>query len=240
MLREQTARGNAGKAVSLEKLTNQLRRDIAANPKKAAALGVMIVVALYFWGPLIWGWLPANDKTKPKVDVASLILTDDPADPNQAAKGRSNSQFRWEKVRQLIGEDSQMASATFDAAWIDPFGKPAPARPETAAEATTTAAATKSETAPEPTAAGLVLGGIMIGPRTKVATINGEACHEGDTLTVTDTVDKSQNLEFRVARINRRQVEVECQGRTFVLEVGQAKLASGDDIGRNPPKRNER
>jgi hypothetical protein len=40
--------------VKLDKLVKQLRRDATANPKKTALLGVMALVALYFWGPLLW------------------------------------------------------------------------------------------------------------------------------------------------------------------------------------------
>ncbi|MBW8884592.1 MAG: hypothetical protein JF612_07410, partial [Planctomycetia bacterium] len=94
------------KAVNLEKLAKQLRRDTAANPKKAAALGLMILVALYFWGPLAWKWFSASgSKRSAKTSLASLILTDDPVEPSQQTKARGGAKFKWEKARQLIKQD---------------------------------------------------------------------------------------------------------------------------------------
>src|SRR5580765_6714378 len=86
----------------------------------------MVLVALYFWGPLAWKFLKAGGaKQNSKANMASLILTDDPIEPSQQTKGGSRIRFKWERVRQLIQQDPHMLSATFDASWVDPFGKPA-------------------------------------------------------------------------------------------------------------------
>jgi len=47
--------------VSLNKLTKKLKRDAQRSPKKAAALGLLCVVALWFWAPLVWGWIAPED-----------------------------------------------------------------------------------------------------------------------------------------------------------------------------------
>jgi hypothetical protein len=70
-----------------------------------------------------------------------------------------------------------------------------------------------------------------------VATINGEACHEGDVLEITDKMDKSVSRRFRVVKIMREGVEVEIGGRTLMLDLKQSKLEHGDEIERGrPPK----
>jgi hypothetical protein len=210
---------------------------MGANPKKAAALGLMIVVALYFWGPLVWNWLPAGaGNAKAKADMSELILTDDPVAPQPGAKARGGGGFRWEKVRDSIRRDPHMVSAAFDAAWLDPFAKPVSSAPEAQSTAAPPAATVvAADLTSDPASSGLVLGGIIVGQRTKVATINGEPCREGETILVTDAENKSQIREVRVTRIGRHRVEVECQGQRMVLEVAPAKLASGDDIGRLRP-----
>jgi hypothetical protein len=230
--------------VSLTKLTSQLRRDIAASPQKAAALGLMIVVALYFWAPLIWGWIPARGEGSGKVDMSKLVLTDEPA-ARPAGNAPRTAAFRWEKVRQLVREDARMKPAAFDAAWYDPFGKPAPEPAPAEAEpmpATAQTPVTEPERTPEPelTAASLVLGGILIGPRSKVATINGEPCHEGDSLTVTDANDKSVQHQVRIARITRQQVELESNGHTLTLELASPRLSQGDSLMPAGPRRSGR
>ena len=226
--------------MSLEKLSKQLRRDIAANPKKAAALGLMVVVALYFWGPLVWKFLPAaGAKRDSKANMASLIITDDPAEPGQQNQARRGPKFRWEKVRQLISQDSRMASATYDVGWIDPFAKPAtsgatlPAEASTEGQAATAAAAAAAGT--DPKSLGLVLGGIMIGPRGRVATINGDSHRTGDVITFSDKQNSSISHQFRVFRINRTSVQLERNGQVFTLEHTPPKLAHGDDLERTKP-----
>ena len=226
--------------MSLNNLSSQLRRDLAANPKKAAILGLMVLVALYFWGPLAWKFLKSSGaKKNSKANMASLILTDDPIEPSQQIKSGSRIRFKWERVRQLIKQDPHMLSATFDASWVDPFGKPA----ATAAEAEPTretsaddAAAAAAAAALDPKSLGIILGGIMITPRGHLATLNGEACREGETVSVTDNRDKTVKYELRVLKIARQSVQLEIGGRIFSLELSQPRLAPGDDFERGKPK----
>ena len=200
--------------MNLEKLTKQLRRDMAANPKKAAALGLMVVVALYFWGPLVWKFFSAGGPKRSDANVASLILTDDPAEPGQLSQLRGGPKFRWEKVRQLVQQDTRMTSAAFDVAWIDPFAKPAgvfetnPAT-ITSSESTAAAAAAAAAEALDLNSLGVALNSVMIGPRSRVATINGDSYREGDVFSITDKHDKSVTFQFRVARIGRSSVQLE-------------------------------
>ena len=223
--------------MNLDKLTKQFRRDMAANPKKAALLGLMVVVALYFWGPLAWKFLAAaQSKQRSTADMASLILTDDPVDVAQPGKGgRGTSKFRWDKVRQLIRQDARMVSATFDTDWIDPFGKGSSDMREVVVETppedpAIAAAAAAASLAIEPKDLGIVLGAVMIGPRTRVATINGESCREGDKISITPKGDQTSTIEFRLHRIMRQSVQLEINGRIFTLELTPPKLGNGDEF----------
>jgi hypothetical protein len=232
-----------GNTVNLEKLTKQLRRDMAANPKKAAALGLMVLVALYFWGPLVWkAFSDSGSKRNNKANMTALILTDDPDESAHQSKGPSGGKFRWEKIRQLIRQDERMASATFDVSWIDPFGKPAAkVEPEAVVETPlveTEASAVAAALAKiEPSDLGITLGGVMVGPRSRLATINGETCREGDVIAVADKVEKSASHEFRVLKITRQGVQLESSGRIFTLELRQPKLGQGDEIESRKTKR---
>lgn len=221
-------------AVNLDKLNKQLRRDMAANPKKAALLGLMVLVALYFWGPLVWKFVAAKQsKQRSAADMASLILTDDPVEAVQPGKSRGVTKFRWDKVRQLIRQDSRMFSAKFDSAWIDPFGKADTDKREVVAEAlpddsAVAAASAAAAQVIDPKDLGIVLGAIMIGPRTRVATINGESCREGDIVTITAKGDATSTFEFRVHRIAKQSVQLAANGRIFALELTPPKLGNGD------------
>jgi hypothetical protein len=227
--------------VSIEKLASQLRRDLTANPKKAAALGLMILVALYFWGPLAWKFVKSGSTKQHKLNVSSLILTDDPVEPSkQQGKAGGRTRFRWEKVRQLIENDPHMQSADFEVAWVDPFGGPAPAPAEveqvaqqSMEEPATVAAAVATI---DPQNIGLTVGGIMLSSARRLAIVNGQICREGDLVSVIDKRDKTTTYEFRVQKIHKHSIQLEIAGQIFTLELSQPRLAHGDDFGRGRPK----
>jgi hypothetical protein len=215
--------------VKLDKLVKQLQREAAGNPKKTAVLGLMALVALYFWAPLLWQWLvPSGEQKKPvnKGEIA-LILTDDPAEPSQQARARKANRFRWDKVRQAIQSDQHMVSAAFDAGWADPFGGAVAVTPTLPTSPVAEVAATDIG----PGEAGLVLTSVLIGARQRTATINGETYREGDLVTA-GPADATQSIVFRLARIGSREVDLERNRRTFTLELQLPKLASGDEIER--------
>lgn len=218
--------------MKLDKLAKRLGRDLAANPKKAAALGVMALVALYFWAPLVWGWLSQGERKGAGAGAAELILKDDPEEPAAQTKRRA-SKFRWEKVRQAIAQDGRMASAGFDSQWTDPFA--GIAAPRTAAAAVPTASGAQALIAGadlDPAQAGLVLSSVMIGNQRRTATINGDTYREGSTIRIQGEAGRPGAVEFRLVRVTGRGVELERRGKTYVLLFAQPGLAKGDQIER--------
>jgi len=229
------ARGDSGKIVNLDKLAKQFRRDLAANPKKTAALGLMVVVALYCWGPLVWGWLNVGEGAKThQAQLAHLILTDDPAD---TAKSRSKARFRWDKVRPLLAQDPRMVSATFDKVWIDPFGRPATQNDDVGELQNSPGAISAAAAGTNPAEMGLTLTSVAIGSRRQAATISGERYFVGDEITASSKDSSFPAAKFRVTRITPQEVELECRGKTFTLRLQRSRLASGDTIERSPPSR---
>lgn len=220
--------------MKLDKLVKQLKKDAAGNPKKAALLGVMALVALYFWAPLVWRWVkPSSDRAQLATNNVALILTDDPADASDKGRGLPANRFRWDRVRQLIERDSRMTSATFEAGWIDPF-----ARTEILQPPEPIAAASKPETIQEvtPQEAGLELTSLVISPRVRTATINGETYAEKEVVSAA-AKDGPQGVDFRIERIGRRGVELVREGKTYLLELNKPGLAQGDEIERTKKQR---
>lgn len=221
--------------VNLEKLAKQLRRDMAANPKKAVALGLMVLVALYFWGPLLAKWMSGNgSKRAGTMDTANLILTDDPSEPTQQSRSRSGAKFRWERVRQLMQQDAAMRPAAFDPTWVDPFAKSSLmiAQEQAAAAAVKATPEQAAPVAVAPSSLSIVLGGVFVSGKSRIATINGEACREGDTLVVSGKDDKSVTQPIRVVQIHRTGVMVEVNGAFQTIELSTPGLARGDEIQR--------
>jgi hypothetical protein len=218
--------------VKLEKLTRQLRRDLLANPKKAAVLGLMLLVALYFWAPMLVRWMKPGKGAKTTASVGDLILEDEPtAGPSGLAK--ANKGFRWERVRQLMEGDERLRSAAFAQDWRNPFASPAP--PADAALATDPEIIHHPVTPPDvhPATAGLALRSVVTGVRSKAAMISGEVYREGELVPATEKSDAGDGLSYRLVRIARHAVELERNGKTFWLELDRPKMAKGDAVTRD-------
>ena len=69
------------------------------------------------------------------------------------------------------------------------------------------------------------LTSVLIGPKRRTATINGETYTEGDSVQGTTAAHT-----FTVRRISRYDVSLERAGRTFQLDLTPTALASGDVI----------
>ena len=214
--------------MKLDKLARQLRRDVAASPKKAVALGLMVLVALYFWAPMVWKWIaPDQGKGKSTVSVSDVILEDDPIDLAAKAK-RERQDFAWEKVRRKLLADPRMSSAVYEIAWHDPFradGLTDPAR------ATATAAAQAAEAQSDPNKLGLVLTSVVVGSTRRSAVISGENYQEGQIVPGSGKKDQPPGgIEFRLVRVGFHEIELERLGRTYTLKLSRPQLAPGDEL----------
>ena len=229
----------AGKLVKLDKLAKQARRDLTATPERAAVLGRMLLVAAYFWGPLLWKWLAPGGKARGGKDgQTALILEDDPAEATPQAKPGALRPFRWEKVRQQIRSDRFMVPAAFEKHWPNPFAPlpvAIPTQQPAEGESQAAIAAAKTETELTPESAGLTLASVAIGPRRRTATISGNTYREGETITAGGGDDKAATgAAFRLVRVEQKGVELEREGKTWWLEFDKPKLAQGDEIEQSP------
>ncbi len=59
--------------VNLGKIKKKLKREVTAHPAKAAVLGGLCVVAMWFWVPLVWGWV------SPKEPSAAATVAREPS-----------------------------------------------------------------------------------------------------------------------------------------------------------------
>jgi hypothetical protein len=219
--------------VKLDKIARQIRRDIAASPKKAAVLGLMVLVALYFWAPMIWGWIKPGDTGSSAVVAASdVILEDEPVDPAKAAKKEGRT-FSWEKVRRKVAADPRMTPAIYDASWSDPFRQP-----EAAIAAGVAATKTGPQTAAakpiDPAALGLTLNSVAISAKRRAAVISGQKYREGELVPLGGKDGASATgIEFRLTKVGFHEVQLEYQGHTYTLELSRPRLAPGDTWDRS-------
>lgn len=214
--------------MNLDKLARKLKRDLAANPKRAALLGLMLVVAGYFWAPLVSKWL---GKSSPKARATGLVIRGDDLPIEQRASGKS--QPRWDKVLAWMEADPRMASQK-PAADLHPFGRPGSTKAQ-AAEAYAEQSAPPPTPPPlldiAPQAVGIVLNGVLIGTKQKQATLNGETYCLGERI-VAATKEGKDKLEFELVQVHREGVVLSRNSRRYELKLEQAKLAGRDKIER--------
>jgi hypothetical protein len=215
--------------VKLDKLVRQLRRDITASPKKAAALGLMVLVALYFWAPMVWGWIaPGKGGASSTASAGDVILEDDPVDPGAQAR-KQRQVFHWEKVRRKVLADPRMTPARYDLAWNDPFRSLAVAA--TNPLSVTGSLAETAGLVSDPAQLGLTLTSVAIGKTRRSATISGESYREGEMIPVGGQEGSAApGIAFRLVQVEFHEVKLERGGRTYTLELSRPRLASGDEL----------
>lgn len=182
--------------MNLSNLGKRLKREAAANPKKAAILGIVVLVALYFWAPLTWKWLRkafSSDTTDVATDSAPIgaiagtppaasSATEATVKPAAAIASPGVNQPSWEQIAAWMEKDPRTKVGPLLQNVRNPFAaSPDEMKDEQAEEAVVAKARAAAIT---PDAAGLTLTGTVIGPNRRVVFINGKSYKEGETVVV--------------------------------------------------------
>jgi hypothetical protein len=230
-------------------VVRRLRREAAANPVKAGALAICVIIAIWFWMPLVIRWCsPSGDSTETAAAATADSTTTSTAEHSTASattasapasESVSNLQAKssadnthaappadWQDIMQAIHDDPRMQSSMPTAGRRDPFGPSTSELAAAAAEKATQAAQQALHRAPArellPSEAGLVLNSTLIGSGRPMALIGGEPYFEGDTVPATGE-------SFVLAQILRRQVVLERNGKQFDLEIKISRRDSSSD-----------
>jgi hypothetical protein len=204
--------------MSLSKTSRQLRREVTAHPKKAAILGLLFLVALWFWVPLVWSWIdeddPANEPPAAK-EAADSSLKPSAARTTKSdtsGKRHEKADYPWQQVVQWMNNDPRTSAVNPTLGRRDPFlSSPAEEAQSQLQEEPEEALA---EATPEEL--GMVFSGTMIGPHRRVAQINGESYRPGETVRV---VNGGGQIEFTLATVAARRIVLKRKGRLFELTI---------------------
>ncbi len=194
-------------------LGSQIARELRQNPKKAAILGVMCVVALYYWVPIIQRWSSGDQKP--------LVRKSQDAGSSQSSPtvtSVANGVVRWEAIAAMIDEDPSMKPANVQLDW-NPFSREA-AAPQNESQPE---ADDRAEDQPTPSESGLVLQSTVIGRTRQTAVINAEALTTGDWI----ASPQDPALRFRLVRITLDFVELERNDQRFILKLEAEKNRPG-------------
>jgi hypothetical protein len=204
--------------MNLSKLAKQLRREAKANPKKAALLGLLVLVALYYWGPMVWGWVAADEAAgslpdgPPAAAVASLdAATPGTSKPPPTPEQKSTAPRPWKQLDEWMRRDPMTTPVEDVTGWHDPFAVAA-AEPQVVGPDD----AQNEQSLLSPETLGIELSGTLVGPRRRVALIGGKAYQEGQKV----KIDRDgQSIEFELAEVHSRRIVLGREGRRFDLLI---------------------
>jgi hypothetical protein len=222
--------------VKLDKLLKRLKRDAAASPQKAGALGLMVCVALYFWAPLVMKSLPKG-KPKPGATAAGpVILGDDPVLVKAAVHPSTNSPH-WDHVREVMAKDRLMLAVAHDPSWQNPFAPlqrdaepetKSPPKPEVKPDlqALSTTPKIEAEVAKQQLST-VALSSLLVGKRGVSAVIRGKLYRVGDVLSF-DGDNGTPAIEFRITAIDEQGVDLKYDEKSYRLERAKPTLTTGE------------
>lgn len=194
------------------KLLKQLKREASRSPKKAAILGLLILVACYAWAPLALKWLKTDKAQIPAVMEVAAISPPPPEAPS------TGDQQRWQDVADLLDTDARMRPARL-AADRNPFVPLAilNTQPELDRPPAPLVEATPAEL-------GMVLVSTVVGQKRRTAMINGRAYSEGREVTAED------GTVFVLSEIGPRRIVLRRGDRDFELAIVRASTDDGPTI----------
>lgn len=213
------------------KVTRQLRRELTAHPKKAAVLGLLVLVALWFWAPLVWGWIAADDpaakapSASASVGNASSALPRGPAAvsvpaapatiaaaSSAATKVDKRPNYPWHQLVQWMDNDPRTSPADPALGRRDPFLSGG----TEVAEADLGDGPTEIPSEAAPADLGMVLSSTIVGQRRRVAQINGKPYRQGEIVRLEKD---GQQIEFTLAEVHPRRVVLRRKGHEFELSI---------------------
>ena len=205
-------------------LAKRLQREIKASPQKAAVLGVLALVALYFWAPLLLGWVSGGKSPAAAValqDPASAAqpLTIATSDDTGASVGPT-----WQEIDAWIERDLMMKPAAADLLAHNPFHVQTDIvqTDELAAVEAAPDEAGQQQQSVTPVEAGLVLTSTITGGKRPVALINGRAYARGSTIR---GEGEFGSTTFTLVEVRSKSVVLRQGDKTYEVKISPTELA---------------
>jgi hypothetical protein len=172
----------------------RLLREIARNKAKSAALGILCLVACYFWMPLVVKFFKGKNNATPAVQPAETTAV---VNVTSAAPEGDVPKFDWRDFLAWTAKEPRMIALAVSTETRDPFSNRITPATSVAAEdqqtVTADAAMDRNRTAGEqvktPKDYGLQLHSTVVGGRRSSANINGVNYRVGDWVPIPSAAD---------------------------------------------------
>lgn len=217
-------------------MATRLTRDLRRSPKKAAALGILVLVAIWFWAPLLKKWVGPSGATSAKTAnvleaMPATLIEVNPATATWETRSQTDSPATrpWNEVLAWIETDERTKPVVLPEAFVSPFD-----RGETGTESNEeemVAQATEPDVPDvHPRDLGLVLTSTVVGRKSRLATISGNVYRQSELIRVAETAAGAQMIEFRVEDIQPQYVTLSREAVSYRLSLHRPSLAQGNRI----------
>ena len=201
----------------MQNFWTRFQRDLTANWKKSAALGVLFLFGCCFWIPMA---LRASTPRRVAVNSAAKKPSETPPAANSIEPGSANTDAFWSNLSKSLASDPLFHPAESSPTTRDPFfpDESQTALPVLFAEDRMATKTEKPIATKEVDPTGLELRSTMVGRTRRVAIINGQLCQVGEKL-------KANGHSFRLASIESDRVVLTAGDQNFELTLARPKLA---------------
>lgn len=208
--------------MSVKRLQKQLIRDLKSSPKKAAILGLLVLVALYFWAPLLLGRRKTDEPPPATANTEGTIPQPTNAATSPAAAAETPV-INWQEMATMIAADGRMSPAA-RANWSAASLGAVQEKTNEDEEPEEQEPADEPPPAITPAGLGLELTGTIVGGSRRVAIVNGHPYREGRT------IELPGGVAFVVVEVAHKRAVLEREGERFELEVEEL-VAAGELAG---------
>ena len=218
--------------MNVQRLARQLRREATANPKKAVILGVLVLLAAYYWIPMATGRFGDRSPTPPTASpratgpTPAVELGGGGGTAKETGSGPESPTWRWDELASWREADPRTSPVPEWPAGRDPFRR--------AGED----AVTEDEPPPPVAAAitppslGLTLSGTIVSPERRAAVIGGRVYAEGSRL---ELVNRDGPIVFVLSEVGPRHVVLEREGTHFELVLPERAITGRFELSRMEP-----
>lgn len=215
-------------------MIKQLRREAARNPAKAGVLGLLVVVALWFWAPLVWGWIgPGEASSQPASESPSAVSVATEAglgaaSPAPAVATTKMPTYTWQQLAEWRRQDPLTTAADTLRLRRDPFHA---VEAEVADEEVKPVQEVIQPVVLKPEDLGLKVTSTVVGPARRVALINGRTYQEGQVIRCGR---EGQEIAFQLVEVQPRHVVLERDGHRFELAIPKKTLSDRIELSATP------
>jgi len=205
--------------VNIQKLPKQLAKEAKKSPAKTGTLGLLFLVAVWFWFPLVQKWMGGSKSKKPSVATAQA---ESPSQPSPIATPMVPQPHNWKELAKQIMTDPNMASGSMRAPDFDPFFRPeAEVAVVDSGETAHTVAKIIEST---PASMGWSVTSVIAGSR-PLARINNENYRIGDAI-----MSHGKPTDYVVQEIEPWGVVLSKKQKQYELWIDQKNASSGNRL----------